>query len=247
MAAIYLGCVVLGALLLWFREEIADWPPKDEPWTIVVYGVVLVVMGAVLHAVYVAGFLPARGGPGPGSRTSSSSRIGLTSCCTMPACDPPPRLLAEARPPGLVRPLIGTGVTGVRRAIVYYWPHATPSAPRRRRNRHPRHRAGNERRPLFRDDADRERYLDLLAESLREARRARPRLLPDAEPRPSRAADRGRPRLPRRARRPLALRAVLQPALRPVGAPLPGAVPGRSSSTGTPTSSRSSATSTGTR
>ena len=85
---------------------------------------------------------------------------------------------------------------------------------------------GNERRPLFRDDADRERYLDLLAESLRKARRARPRVLSDAEPRASGDADRVRPRLPCRARRPLAVRALLQPPLRPLRAPFSGAVPG---------------------
>lgn len=87
MAAIYLGCVVLGALLIHFREEIAGWPPKDEPWTILVYGLVLVAVGAPLLAAYAAGlFLP----PRPWSWVAHLVliAIGLTSCCTMPAAIP---------------------------------------------------------------------------------------------------------------------------------------------------------------
>jgi hypothetical protein len=87
MAAIYLGCVVLGVLLLWFREEIADWPPRDEPWTIVVYGVVLLGVGAVLHTVYFTGFfLPRK--PWAWIAHLVLIAIGLTSCCTIPASIP---------------------------------------------------------------------------------------------------------------------------------------------------------------
>ena len=87
MTAIYLACVVGGVLLLRFREEIADWPPKDEPWTILGYGVVLLVVGAVCLAACVAGFfLPRR--PWAWIAHLVLISIGLTSCCTIPASVP---------------------------------------------------------------------------------------------------------------------------------------------------------------
>lgn len=87
MSAIYLGCVVLGGLLLWFREEIAGWPPRDEPWTIAVYGLVLVVMGLVLHTLcFAAFFLPRR--PWAWIVHLVLIALGLTSCCTIPVSVP---------------------------------------------------------------------------------------------------------------------------------------------------------------
>jgi MFS family permease len=87
MTAIYLACVVGGVLLLRFREEIAGWPPKDDPWTILVYGVVLLVVGAVCLAACVAGFfLPRR--PWAWIAHLVLISIGLTSCCTIPASVP---------------------------------------------------------------------------------------------------------------------------------------------------------------
>ena len=87
LTAIYLACVVVGVLLLRFREEIADWPPRDEPWTIVVYGVVLLGVGAVLHTVYFTGFfLPRK--PWAWIVHLVLIAIGLTSCCTIPASIP---------------------------------------------------------------------------------------------------------------------------------------------------------------
>lgn len=87
MTAIYLACVVGGVLLLSFQDEIADWPPKDEPWTILVYGIVLLVVGAVCLAACVAGFfLPRR--PWAWIAHLVLISIGLTSCCTIPASVP---------------------------------------------------------------------------------------------------------------------------------------------------------------
>lgn len=87
MAAIYLACVVGGILLLSFHEEIADWPPKDEPWTILVYGVVLLVIGTILLAAYLAAFfLPRK--PWAWIAHLVLIAIGLTSCCTIPASVP---------------------------------------------------------------------------------------------------------------------------------------------------------------
>lgn len=87
MSAIYLGCVVLGVLLLWFRAEVASWPPRDDPRTILVYGVVLAVIGSVLHTVFFAAFfLPRR--PWSWIAHLVLIAIGLTSCCTLPAAIP---------------------------------------------------------------------------------------------------------------------------------------------------------------
>lgn len=87
MAALYLGCFAFGIVLLYFREEIAEWPPKDDPAMFLVYGVVLVVMGAVLHTVYMtAFFLPRR--PWAWIVHLVLISLGLTSCCTLPASIP---------------------------------------------------------------------------------------------------------------------------------------------------------------
>ncbi len=87
MAAIYLACVVGGALLLVFRQEIADWPPRDEPWEIALTGGLLLGLGVVFLALYVAGFfLPRR--PWAWVAHLVLIAFGLTSCCTMPAAIP---------------------------------------------------------------------------------------------------------------------------------------------------------------
>ncbi len=87
MAAIYLACISGGVLLVLFREEIAGWPPKDEPFTILLYGVVLLAMGLVLLGLFVAGFfLPRR--PWAWVAHLVLIAFGLTSCCTMPAAIP---------------------------------------------------------------------------------------------------------------------------------------------------------------
>ncbi len=87
MAAIYLACVVGGALILRFRDEIADWPPRSEPWEMVVTGAILFGLGAVFLGAYVAGFfLPRR--PWAWVAHLVLVGIGLTSCCTLPAAIP---------------------------------------------------------------------------------------------------------------------------------------------------------------
>ncbi len=87
MAAIYLACVVGGALLLHYRDVVAGWPPRSEPWEMVVTGGILLGMGAVFLALYVAGFfLPRR--PWAWIAHLVLIAFGLTSCCTMPAAIP---------------------------------------------------------------------------------------------------------------------------------------------------------------
>ena len=87
MAAIYAGCLALGIVLLFLREEIAGWPPGEDPRTILVYGVVLAVTGAVLHsACFSAFFLPRR--PWAWVVHLVLIALGLTSCCTLPASVP---------------------------------------------------------------------------------------------------------------------------------------------------------------
>jgi hypothetical protein len=72
-----------------------DWPPKDEPWTILVYGIILLVVGAALLVACVAGFfLPRR--PLAWIAHLVLISIGLTSCCTIPA--PVPLLVAWLKP-----------------------------------------------------------------------------------------------------------------------------------------------------
>ena len=87
MATLYLGCVVAGALLILFRRQIADWPPKDEPGAILVYGLVFLVLGVVLLAVFAVGFVLPRK-PWAWVAHLVLIAIGLTSCCTMPAAIP---------------------------------------------------------------------------------------------------------------------------------------------------------------
>lgn len=87
MAAIYLACVIGGVLLLLFRNEVAEWPPRDDPRLILAYGVVLLVLGVVFLAAYVAGFfLPRK--PWAWIAHLVLIAVGLTSCCTMPAAIP---------------------------------------------------------------------------------------------------------------------------------------------------------------
>ena len=95
MAALYLGCFALGVLFLVLREEIADWPPVDDPTTFVAYGIVLAATGAVLHTVYFgAFFLPRR--PWAWIAHLVLIALGLASCCMLPAAIP---LLVSWRKP----------------------------------------------------------------------------------------------------------------------------------------------------
>ena len=87
MAAIYAGCLALGIVLLFLGEEIAGWPPGEDPKTVFVYGVALAVTGAVLHSVcFSAFFLPRR--PWAWVVHLVLIALGLTSCCTLPASIP---------------------------------------------------------------------------------------------------------------------------------------------------------------
>lgn len=88
MAALYAGCLAVGIVLIWYREEFSGWAGRGEdPRTLLVYGVVLAAMGALLHSVYFAAFfLPRR--PWAWVVHIVLIAIGLTSCCTMPAAIP---------------------------------------------------------------------------------------------------------------------------------------------------------------
>ena len=88
MAALYAGCLAVGIVLLWYRDELAGWGSSPEdPRTLLVYGVVLAATGALLHSVYfTAFFLPRR--PWAWVVHVVLIAIGLTSCCTMPAAIP---------------------------------------------------------------------------------------------------------------------------------------------------------------
>jgi hypothetical protein len=87
MAAIYLGCVVLGGVLVRFHREIAAHEPEDEPRVIRFGGVLCIALGILLLAAYVAGFfLPRK--PRAWIAHLVLIAIGLTSCCTLPASIP---------------------------------------------------------------------------------------------------------------------------------------------------------------
>jgi hypothetical protein len=87
MAALWAGCLALGIVLLFLREEAAGWPQGADPGTLLVTGVVLAVLGAVLHsAFFSAFFLPRR--PWAWMVHLVLIALGLASCCALPASIP---------------------------------------------------------------------------------------------------------------------------------------------------------------
>ncbi len=87
MAAVYLACVVGGALLVRYRDVVADWPPRDDPRTVLAWGVTLLGAGAVFLALFVAAFFLPRT-PWAWVAHLVLIAFGLTSCCTIPAAVP---------------------------------------------------------------------------------------------------------------------------------------------------------------
>jgi hypothetical protein len=93
MALLYLACVVGGAVLVIFRDRLAD--AENPAAFFLVYGSVLIASGAVFAGVYLAAFfLPRR--PWTWIYHIVLIGIGLTSPCTMAAAVP--LLIAWIRP-----------------------------------------------------------------------------------------------------------------------------------------------------
>lgn len=85
MLALYVLCAVAGAVLLSFSTEISN--SAEEAAELRMMGVIYGVMGVGLAIVFVIGlFVPRRGWGWVYSIVLIC--LGLTSCCTLPACIP---------------------------------------------------------------------------------------------------------------------------------------------------------------